>query len=538
MLIKFKPHQKKVIEYMKKTGQRGIILYHGLGSGKTITSIGIAETMDNKVIVIVPASMRTQWDEELDNVKVKDKSRYNIMSYEGFLKDADKISSINEKIIIMDEAHRIRTTTGKIASTALKILQNAYKVILLTGTPMVNSPVDMSPLINAVSGENILPEDERQFKDKFYMTNTMKVVSTKNVCKYHSIACSQGGKKYKMDMCKYHHVMWAIGRQSPPGTSKTLNTTDLEGKNSVSEWKIYSKKRIQDARSVANLVELKPNVSEYAKYVNHFISYYKPKESIKDFPKVSSKNIKVKMSDEQNKKYQSAQKKVNSSDMELLQKGIEVTRKTASFNAFLNSTRQISNTYNGNTNTPKLKKVVEFISKNPKPVIVYSNWIENGIEPLSKMLESSNINHLKFIGGMSDSKKHIVVENYNNGEIDVLLLSSSGGEGLDLKKTRQIHILEPHWNDAKISQVIGRGIRYKSHEDLPVSERKVVVVHWISTPLGEGKGTDEYLYELSDKKLKDMKSFLDTGIKYSIESNKKTLKKLDTPKNNKTKKNK
>ena len=208
------------------------------------------------------------------------------------------------------------------------------------------------------------------------------------------------------------------------------------------------------------------------------------------------------------------------------------------FNAFLNSTRQISNTYNGNTNTPKLKKVVEFISKNPKPVIVYSNWIENGIEPLSKMLESSNINHLKFIGGMSDSKKHIVVENYNNGEIDVLLLSSSGGEGLDLKKTRQIHILEPHWNDAKISQVIGRGIRYKSHEDLPVSERKVVVVHWISTPLGEGKGTDEYLYELSDKKLKDMKSFLDTGIKYSIESNKKTLKKLDTPKNNKTKKNK
>ena len=63
-----------------------------------------------------------------------------------------------------------------------------------------------------------------------------------------------------------------------------------------------------------------------------------------------------------------------------------------------------------------------------------------------------------------------------------------------------------------------------------MSERKVVVVHWISTPLGKGKGTDEYLYELSEKKLKDMKSFLDTGIKYSIESNKKTLKKLDTPK--------
>ena len=210
--------------------------------------------------------------------------------------------------------------------------------------------------------------------------------------------------------------------------------------------------------------------------------------------------------------------------MDLLKRGVEVTRKTASFNAFLNATRQISNTYGGKTNTPKLKKVLEFIKKNPKPAIVYSNWLENGIEPLSKMLDEAKISSLKFTGGMTDVKKQTVVENYNDGQIDVLLLSSSGGEGLDLKKTRQIHILEPHWNDAKISQVIGRGIRYKSHEDLPAAKRQVTVVHWISTPLGKDKGTDEYLYELSEKKLKEMQAFLDTAVKYSIESGKKPKK--------------
>ena len=42
---------------------------------------------------------------------------------------------------------------------------------------------------------------------------------------------------------------------------------------------------------------------------------------------------------------------------------------------------------------------------------------------------------------------------------------------------------------------------HKSHEDLPISKRQVKVVHWISTPLGKDKGTDEYLYELSEKKL-------------------------------------
>ena len=140
---------------------------------------------------------------------------------------------------------------------------------------------------------------------------------------------------------------------------KSLKKDDLEGKSSVAEWKVYSKKRIQDARSVANLVELKPDTNAYAEYVDHVVSYYKPKQSIQDFPKVKTQSIKVPMSEEQNTKYQAAQKKVNSSDMDLLKRGVEVTRKTASFNAFLNATRQISNTYGGKTNTPKLKKVLE-----------------------------------------------------------------------------------------------------------------------------------------------------------------------------------
>lgn len=519
MTITLKPHQSKVVKYMKQSGQRGIILFHGLGSGKTITSIALAESFGKNVVVVVPASMRTQWDEELGNMKV-DKKKYKVMSYEGFLKDSSKIPSIKDKVIIVDEAHRIRTSTGKIASTAVKVLQQAHKVILLTGTPMVNSPVDMSPLVNAVEGTNVLPVDDKQFNDKFYMTSSMKSVSTGNLCKQHSLACSQSGKKHKMEMCKYHYVMWAIGRQSPPGTSKSLKKDDLDGKSSVADWKVYSKKRIQDTRSVAKLVELKPDTAEYAKYVKHVVSYYKPKQSIQDFPKVKTQIIKVPMSETQNKHYVAAQKKVNSSDMELLTKGVEVTRKTASFNAFLNATRQISNTYKGETNTPKLNKVIEFLKKNPKPAIVYSNWIENGIEPLAKMLDAEKISSLKFTGGMTDAKKQTVVENYNDGQIDVLLLSSSGGEGLDLKKTRQIHILEPHWNDAKISQVIGRGIRYKSHEDLPVDKRKVTVVHWISTPLSKVVGTDEYLYQLSEKKLNEMKAFQDTAIKLSIEGGK------------------
>ena len=57
-----------------------------------------------------------------------------------------------------------------------------------------------------------------------------------------------------------------------------------------------------------------------------------------------------------------------------------------------------------------------------------------------------------------------IVNNYNEGKYKVLLLSSAGSESLDLKNTRQIHIMEPYWNEGKIIQVIGRAIRYKSHD--------------------------------------------------------------------------
>jgi len=80
MKIIFKEHQNKVLNFFKESNTRGLLLYHGLGSGKTITSIGVTELYKNDVVCIVPASMRTQWKNELKKVGVKNK--YDIYSYE------------------------------------------------------------------------------------------------------------------------------------------------------------------------------------------------------------------------------------------------------------------------------------------------------------------------------------------------------------------------------------------------------------------------------------------------------------------------
>ena len=519
-MIKLKPHQTKVVKYMKDTDSRGIILFHGLGSGKTITSIAISKIYDKKVIVIVPASMRTQWVPELKKMNV-DMKKYKVLSYEGFLSmvESGELPSLEDHVVLVDEAHRIRSPTGKISSTIVDMLQTAEKVILLTGTPMVNTPVDICPLVNAIEGSDIMPTSEKLFKEKFYLLQSKSPPRLENRCKlFSSVTCSHRGVSYKNHLCKYHYVKFAKRQKIK------LLPEDLDGLE-MKDWKKREETRIKKARAVANLGVLKPNTSEFAKYVKNLVSYYKPVRNINDFPETTIKKIKVPMSPQQNKLYMKAQKGVNTEDLNLLKKGIEITRKSASMNSFLNATRQISNTWDGNEDTPKLKRILKEIKKEPKPAIVYSNWIANGIKPLASMLSKQNISHLEFTGGMTDSKKKAVIKDYNDGKIDVLLLSSSGGEGLDLKNTRQIHIMEPHWNDAKISQVIGRGIRYKSHESLPISKRHVTVFNWISTPLNtKDMGTDEYLYNMSEKKLEEMKAFLETSIKTSIE-NTKTVKK-------------
>ena len=79
-----------------------------------------------------------------------------------------------------------------------------------------------------------------------------------------------------------------------------------------------------------------------------------------------------------------------------------------------------------------------------------------------------------------------------------------------------MHVMEPHFNQEKINQFIGRGVRYKSHEKLPVDERKVEVIRYQSTRpkalfgmVDRGTSIDQYLYQMSDNKGALHKALLD-----------------------------
>jgi superfamily II DNA/RNA helicase len=128
------------------------------------------------------------------------------------------------------------------------------------------------------------------------------------------------------------------------------------------------------------------------------------------------------------------------------------------------------------------------------------------------MLRRRKIPYNIFTGAIGHKDRKRIVEEYNSGKVPIIIGSGSASEGLDLKGTSVIQLLEPHFNQARLDQVIGRGIRYKSHDHLPPDKRKVLVQRYLGTIpddrgvliklLGAKKetGVDEYLDSLSRTK--------------------------------------
>ena len=79
--------------------------------------------------------------------------------------------------------------------------------------------------------------------------------------------------------------------------------------------------------------------------------------------------------------------------------------------------------------------------------------------------------------------------------IKMIMITSSGAEGINLRNTRYVHIVEPYWHMVRVEQVVGRARRICSHQDLPEALRTVKVFLYVST-LSDQQKTDEKNVEL------------------------------------------
>lgn len=444
------PHQERVVKKMQH--QPGLVVAHGLGSGKTLTSIAAQDALKMPATVVVPAALKANYEKE--RAKHLDGNDDQPITLDSIQNVALKKKVPQNPMLIVDEAHRARDPQSSTFKTLKK--NTAEKRMLLTGSPFYNHPSDIAPLVNLASGEQQLPVNKEDFESRYVSQEEVKPGFIQSL---------QG---------------------VTPGSKPVVNSATK---------------------------------GELQKVLRKWVDYHPGSE--KGFPSVNRADIEVPMTEKQLELYDSLMGKAPPWVAAKIKSGLPPSKQESKdLNAFLGAARQVSNSTapfitEGDPENPKIQKAFEELQTKLKEnermkAVIYSNYLDAGINPYQQLLQKNNIPHGVFSGEVAKKDRDALIQQYNDNKIKALLLSSAGGEGLDLKGTRLIQVLEPHWNDEKLKQVEGRGIRYQSHDHLPEEERNVLIQRYMATRpksfwnkmgLGDpGFAVDQYLAQRSKEK--------------------------------------
>lgn len=125
---------------------RDVILADEPGLGKTIQAAElINRTRPGSVLIVCPASLRLNWAKELEAWLAYHPYDLDIVSYESLVNNGNRPEV---DLAVFDEAHYLKNPEAK--RTSLCLSQKAGRRLFLTGTPVVNRPMDLFPVLKAM----------------------------------------------------------------------------------------------------------------------------------------------------------------------------------------------------------------------------------------------------------------------------------------------------------------------------------------------------------------------------------------------------
>ena len=149
-------HQKKICKFMLDPNHRGVLVFHSVGSGKTLTSIVAAKcllekTKKKKLIIVTPASLVSNFQKELNKVPFNTGDlTITLESYDKFIREPS--ASCRNSILILDEVHNLNAEAGVKFRKMFECSKLADKVILLSATPVKNIPAEIANQISLLTG--------------------------------------------------------------------------------------------------------------------------------------------------------------------------------------------------------------------------------------------------------------------------------------------------------------------------------------------------------------------------------------------------
>jgi DNA polymerase III delta prime subunit len=557
-------YQHFVQHYLsRRSPYKSLLLFHGLGSGKTCSAITIAESLlldhsqkeEPRILVISPAALQASFEEQIfaytryldygeeslknqctediyrrliygtkDRTIIKKRihalihSRYQFITYEGLVKYIEKHNGapIENKTIIVDEAHNLRQNeTEKAAAEALvKLIEKGKqnRLVLLSATPMYNEPNEIFWLLSL-----LIKNDKRT--DIINMQN-------KKLFKVNSIQDPQSFELLKVLSNEYiSYIKGSNPFTFPIRFSPSVNNTALI----TDSWA----KDIRDGL-VPTLIGTE----------QQGILHESTKAGGKEIKNLQVLLELTNITYPQNSHGEDGFKKIF---RRLERDQLSVEYIPGKEKSLLPTPERIGKI------ASKILRICDFIRSSEGVVVLYSQFVWAGIIPCAIALEHmgfqryistssvqpllqmtplqlkdsevKNVAKVKYEGiinptyailsgdvsVMGSSKINDILDKVNNKnnmngqKIKVVLMTPIAAEGLNFKNIREIHVLDPWYHMNRLEQVIGRTIRTCSHSGLPLEKRNVTVyLHTTVSSTKTNDTADMYDYKISARKLFEM----------------------------------
>ena len=569
---------------------RDILIYHGLGSGKTANVINVYNMLYNynpnwNIFILIKASLKNdpwlkdirEWlekkdfDNRMNNIKF---IHYDSPHADKNFIEAVKSADIQKKnIYIIDEAHNfirnvynnITSKQGRRAYTIYDYIQKEKKensnsrVILLSGTPAVNSPFELALMFNLLRPDTF-PMSETHFNEIYITEGKFQSLSSENknmfqrrimglVSYYYGSTSDLFAEKItlvkKIPMDKYQQEVYEHyediedklekkQRFKHSGGSQVYRSYTRQSSNFVFpiiDQQISGDNRPRPSKFRLNDDDaekimqgktdylMKTKTGELTKFKTDMLLYV---ETIKKFVTEFDTYLRIKNEDDVKNGH------TIEDDIKTFKTDYKFKFKEF-WEGHKNKSSLLKTMY---ACSCKMTAMMFYMMRSKGPILVYSNYVKmEGLEIFKIYLRSIGytefgkevgkdfLRYTEFHGEVDTETRIRNLKDFNqpnNKEgsiIKTILISPAGTEGINLMNVRQVHVMEPYWNDVRIEQLIGRAVRQCSHKSLPMEERKVDVFRYLAVRTNskiDKDTTDQEIFDLAKNKTILISSFLDT----------------------------
>jgi len=403
------PYQLDGIAFAVGAGRA--VLADDMGLGKTIQGVGAAEMLGReaairKVLVICPASLKSQWRNEIQRFCDRDcqlvlgsmatraeqygnECFFTICNYEQVLRDILAIERVKWDLIILDEGQRIKNWEAK-TSNVIKSLKSPFALVL-SGTPLENRLDELYSVVQFI--------DDRRLAPAFRFFNRHRVVDEKGkVLGYKNLAELRANLRPVL----LRRTRDAVMQQLPPRTTEIVRIPPTDEQRELHGAHM---------RVVATIIR---------------------------------------------KKF------LTEMDLLRLRKALLMCRMAA------NSTYLVDRQEPGySTKLEHLNDLLDrLFQEQGRKVVLFSEWTTM-LDLIQPLLEAHRLRYVRLDGSVPQKQRqHLVHEFQQKPDCQLFITTNAGSLGLNLQAANTVVNVDLPWNPAVLEQRIGRA--HRMGQDRPV----------------------------------------------------------------------